>query len=62
MLNADLVGEYLIKIDAMINRQLSLIKQLEAEGSDATEAEHLLAYWVAAHSFFAKKLAVAQEL
>jgi hypothetical protein len=60
MPNAELVGEYLTKIDEMINRQICLIKQLEAEGTDPTEAEHLLACWSAAYSFFAKRLAVAQ--
>jgi len=60
MPNTELVGEYLTKIDEMINRQICLIKQLEAEGTDATEAEHLLACWSAGYSFFAKRLAVAQ--
>jgi hypothetical protein len=59
MPNAELVGEYLTKIDEMINRQIYVIKQLEAEGADATEAEHLLACWAAAHSFFEKRLSAA---
>ena len=54
--------EYLTKIDEMINRQIYVIKQLEAEGADTTEAEHLLACWTAAYSFFAKRLAVAQAV
>jgi hypothetical protein len=59
MPNAELVGEYLTKIDEMINRQIYVIKQLEADEADTTEAEHLLACWVAAHSFFGKRLTVA---
>ena len=41
MPNAELVGEYLTKIDEMIKRQICVIEQLEAEEADTTEAEHL---------------------
>jgi hypothetical protein len=59
MPNVTLVREYLAKIDEMIGWQIRLIKRLEAEGADTTEAEHLLACWSAAHSFFAKRLDAA---
>ena len=60
MLNPELIEEYLTKIDAMISRQVDVIKQLEGEGMDATQEEYLLACWAAAYSFFAKRLALAQ--
>ena len=60
MPDRELLGEYLTKIDEMINRQICVIKQLEADEADTTEAEHLLACWSAAYSFFARQLAVAQ--
>ena len=61
MPNAELVGEYLTKIDEMMNCQIYVIRQLEAEEADTTEAEHLLACWSAAYSFFAKRLTTASR-
>ncbi len=54
----ELIREYLAKIDTLIQQQIALIKRLEDEGSDATEAKQLLAYWSVAYSFFAKRFAV----
>jgi hypothetical protein len=44
----DMIG----KSARIVGRQQRLVKKLKAEGADTTEAEHLLAYFVAAHLMF----------
>jgi hypothetical protein len=59
MLDVELVRDRVSKSAVMVLRQKLCVEELRARGHDTTEAEHLLACFATAYTFFKERLARA---